>query len=166
MAATFILRVKRRMYLRLFAWAKNGLFVITINPNDQMNLLPADCFHILIGLACGVSCTLIIGKSRIFAPLRARIMHWSQTMNWLVPLNVLLNCQQCLGFWVGLFAGLILFGLLWSVLFALLVSLLAVWNDFALLAISRIGATPQISQHTWMPSAYDHDSKINTDAGV
>jgi hypothetical protein len=86
---------------------------------------------------------------------------YSSDTNWLVPFHALLNCQQCLGFWVGLFAGLILFGLLWSVLFALLVSLLAVWNDFGLLAISRIGATPQISQHTWMPPA--SDPKTNTD---
>ncbi|MDR0326826.1 MAG: hypothetical protein LBI05_00870 [Planctomycetaceae bacterium] len=122
-----------------------------------MNLLPADCFHILIGLASGVSCTLIIGKSRIFAPLRAKILLWSQTRKRLVPLHLLLNCQQCLGFWVGLFTGLLLFGLLWGVLFALLVSLLAVWNDFALLAISRIGTAPQIAQHTWMPPPYNAD---------
>ena len=126
-----------------------------------MNLLSADCFHILIGLACGVSCTLIIGKSRIFAPLRAAIFHWSQTRRRLVPLHLLLNCQQCLGFWVGLFTGLLLFGLLWSVLFALLVSLLAVWNDFVLLAVSRIGTAPQVFPNTGIPLA--HDPKTHTD---
>jgi hypothetical protein len=101
-----------------------------------MNLLPTDCFHILIGLASGVSCTLIIGKSRIFAPLCGKVALWGETadgrlrtaaernspsVNSDVPLasaavcrllSAVLNCQQCLGFWVGLFTGLVLFGLL------------------------------------------------------
>jgi hypothetical protein len=124
-----------------------------------MNLLPTDCFHILTGLACGVSCTLIVGKSRIFAPLRSKIAHLAGTPLASAAvcrlLSAVLNCQQCLGFWVGLFTGLTLFGLLWGVLFALLVSLLAVWNDFALLALSRFGATPQVPQHSWMPPIVD-----------
>jgi len=68
---------------------------------------------------------------------------------------------SALGFWVGLFIGLLLLGLLWSVLFALLVSLLAVWNDFLLLAISRVGATPQVFPNMGMPSAYDPKSNID-----
>jgi hypothetical protein len=124
-----------------------------------MNFLPVDCFHVLLGLACGVSCTLIIGKGRIFAPLRGMVFSWalpaplpdgqndvpSKSPVWkrlVQTLHVLLNCQQCLGFWVGLFCGLVLFNILWGVLFAFLVSLLAVWNDLALLALMRFGAMP------------------------
>jgi hypothetical protein len=129
-----------------------------------MNLRPTDCFHILIGLASGVSCTLIIGKSRIFAPFRGKVSEGAKTRQWLVPLNELLNCQQCLGFWVGLFTGLTLFGFLWGILFALLVSLLAVWNDFALLALSRFGATPQVSPPMWLPST--PDPRINPDPAM
>jgi hypothetical protein len=129
-----------------------------------MNLLPTDSFHVLIGLASGVSCTLIIGKSRIFAPFRGKVSEWSKIRQWLVPLNELLNCQQCLGFWVGLFTGLTLFGLLWGILFALLVSLLAVWNDFALLALSRFGAMPQVSPPMWLSPT--PDPKINPDPAM
>ena len=127
-----------------------------------MNLLPIDSFHILIGLACGVSCTLIVGKGRIFMPLRAKVALCSKTRQWLGPFSEMLHCQQCLGFWVGLLTGLALFNLLWALLFAWLVSLLAVWNDFALQALNRIGTTPTIPQHPWMYQALD--TKINGDA--
>ena len=125
-----------------------------------MNLLPTDSFHILIGLACGVSCTLIVGKSRIFMPLRAKVALYSKTRRWLAPFSEMLHCQQCLGFWVGLLTGLILFNLLWALLFALL----AVWNDFALLAISRLGTAPTVPQHSWMYPL--HDPKVNVDPDV
>jgi hypothetical protein len=122
-----------------------------------MNLLPTDCFHILIGLVSGVSCTLIVGKSRIFAPLRAWVSQNSAASCRL--LSAILNCQQCLGFWVGLFTGLTLFGFLWGILFALLVSLLAVWNDFALLALSRFGAISP-SPMAWLHPPVNPDINI------
>jgi hypothetical protein len=100
-----------------------------------MNLLPTDCFHVLIGLAAGVSCTLIIGKGRIFKPLRNNVSQRESAVCRL--LTAILHCQQCLGFWIGLATGFILFNPLWAILMALLVSLLAVWNDFALAIMSQ-----------------------------
>jgi hypothetical protein len=75
-----------------------------------------------------------------------------------------LHCQQCLGFWAGLFFGTVLFGLLWGVLFALLVSLLSVWNDFGLLALSRVGTARPPQQMTWMSPPMDQG--INIDPAI
>jgi hypothetical protein len=137
-----------------------------------MNLLPIDCFHVFIVFVSAVSCTLIIGKSRIFGPLRARVAEWSKPVEGAqVPLirgalNELLNCQQCLGFWLGLFFGTVLFNPLWGGLTALCVSLFAVWNDFALLALSRVGIIrpPQPVNQTWMLAP--PEARINVDPAL
>ena len=103
--------------------------------------------ELFIAILCGVSITLIIGKSTIFAPLRSWIKSQAQTGKgcW-VWLDKLINCQQCLGFWSGAFVGLVAFDFSGACVCALLVSLASVWNDFCIGALARMGSLPTSSQ--------------------
>ena len=65
----------------------NGVSVALIHHIGVINRCVADVGELVvdvkrvircqihIGLACAVSCTLIVGKSRIFMPLRAKVAH-------------------------------------------------------------------------------------------
>lgn len=114
---------------------------------------PLDTLHIAVSIVAAVSTTLIIGKGKIFAPFRDILDKWVQTTlakyTGIDFVHSIINCQQCLGFWVGLVFGAVLFlSPLWAFLMAVLVSLAAVWNDFFLLYLSNAAGKPAQNNNT------------------
>ena len=80
---------------------------------------------LLLGLT-GI--TLIVVRSEILSHVRGRLLAWRPK-----DLGYLATCTHCMGFWIGLFGGLV-YADLWSVpLYAGAVSLLAMLADQRLL---------------------------------